>query len=67
VLCAVGTLLRLTDFTPSSLEEIFAGIGIIDPSDIPPIATFLRRCLTIDPTLRPSALELLKDSWLEGV
>ncbi|THH09943.1 hypothetical protein EW145_g1655 [Phellinidium pouzarii] len=27
---------------------------------------FLRRCLTIDPRRRPSAVELLTDSWLKG-
>ncbi|PAV15003.1 serine kinase Sky1 [Pyrrhoderma noxium] len=29
-------------------------------------AAFIQRCLTVDPRLRPSAVELLEDSWLKG-
>jgi serine/threonine protein kinase len=29
--------------------------------------TFVRNCLTIDPTNRPTAEELLQDSWLQNV
>ena len=30
-------------------------------------AAFMRRCLTIDPSERPTAVELLEDKWLEGI
>ncbi len=29
--------------------------------------SFVRKCLTVDPTNRPTATELLKDPWLDGV
>ena len=54
----------MTDFTPSSLEEILASVGVVNPSDLPHITAFLRRCLAIDPAARPSVLELLNDPWL---
>ncbi|KAF5358128.1 hypothetical protein D9756_001162 [Leucocoprinus leucothites] len=60
-----GTLLQLNgDFQPTSLEAILGSLGAMDENDIPGAAAFMRRCLTLDPRLRPSAQELLKDSWL---
>lgn len=60
-----GTLLHTnSDFAPSSLEDILRGLNVVDESEIPGIATFLRRCLTLGPKVRPSAQELLKDGWL---
>jgi serine/threonine-protein kinase SRPK3 len=35
--------------------------------DIPAAAGFILRCLTIDPSARPTALELLDDEWLKDV
>jgi hypothetical protein len=31
------------------------------------LASFMRRCLALDPAARSSAVELLNDKWLEGV
>ena len=41
--------------------------GHVDPAEIPPLASFLRRCLRIDPELRATARELLDDPWFRGV
>ncbi|EDQ99862.1 uncharacterized protein LACBIDRAFT_315201 [Laccaria bicolor S238N-H82] len=61
----LSTLLHTnSDFAPSSLEDILRGLNVVDESEIPGIATFLRRCLTLGPKVRPSAQELLKDGWL---
>lgn len=62
-----GALLRATNLTPSNYEEILRAIGTVDEDDATSIATFIRRCLTIDPASRPTALELLKDTWLQDV
>lgn len=60
-----GTLLHTnSDFAPTTLEDILRGLEAVDENEIPGTAAFLRRCLTLDPKLRPSAQELLKDSWL---
>jgi len=58
-----GTLLQATNDSPTP-EDILRFLGVIDESDILGVGAFLRRCLTLDPRLRPSAQELLKDSWL---
>jgi serine/threonine-protein kinase SRPK3 len=61
----LGTLLHTnSNFTPSTLEDILRGLEAVDEGEIPSTAAFLRRCLSLDPKLRPSAQELLKDSWL---
>jgi serine/threonine-protein kinase SRPK3 len=65
VVCFVGSLRRVTDFIPSSLEDILYGLGTMQADDVPGVAAFMRRCLALDPTSRPSALELLNDVWLE--
>jgi len=50
---------------PSSLKDILYGLGTVQADDVPGVAAFMRRCLVLDPTLRPSALELLNDEWLK--
>ncbi|KAF8344585.1 kinase-like domain-containing protein, partial [Amanita rubescens] len=60
-----GTLLHTSsNFTPTTLEDILRSLEAVDEGEIPGTAAFLRRCLSLDPKLRPSAQELLKDSWL---
>ena len=61
----LGTLLHTnSDFAPSALEDVLRGLKVADESEILGTAAFLRRCLTLDPKLRPSAQELLNDGWL---
>jgi serine/threonine-protein kinase SRPK3 len=62
-----GSLLRVTDFTPTNLEEILYGLGTVQADDVPGVAAFIRRCLALDPASRPSALQLLNDKWLEDL
>jgi serine/threonine-protein kinase SRPK3 len=50
---------------PSSLEDILYGLGTVQADDVPGVAAFMRHCLALDPTSRPSALELLNDEWLK--
>ncbi|KDR79389.1 hypothetical protein GALMADRAFT_62926 [Galerina marginata CBS 339.88] len=52
------------DFEHISIEAILQTLQVVDEGDIPGAAAFMRRCLTLDPKLRPSAQELLKDNWL---
>ncbi|KAF9785473.1 kinase-like domain-containing protein [Thelephora terrestris] len=58
-----GMLLQTID-NSTPLEDFLRSLAVVDESDIPGVAAFLRRCLTLDPKLRPSTQELLKDSWL---
>jgi serine/threonine-protein kinase SRPK3 len=39
----------------------------VQAGDVPSVAAFIRRCLVLDPTLRPSAQELLNDMWLQDL
>lgn len=50
---------------PSSIEDCLRAYKLLDEADIVPAATFMRRCLTIDPTVRATARELLEDGWLK--
>ncbi|KXN81041.1 Serine/threonine-protein kinase SRPK [Leucoagaricus sp. SymC.cos] len=60
-----GTLLHTnSDFQPTSLEDFFQHLKVLDEDEIPGAADFIRKCLTLDPKLRPTAQELLKDDWL---
>jgi len=61
------SLLRVHNLFPSSIEDCLRPYKVLDEQDIPPTATFIRKCLTIDPRARPSALELLDDEWLKDV
>ncbi|KAJ6611120.1 kinase-like domain-containing protein, partial [Mycena sp. CBHHK59/15] len=61
---ANGTLGPVADFTPSTLEIILEQYGTNSPDSV---ARFMRRSLTLDPELRPSAAELLEDEWLNNV
>jgi serine/threonine-protein kinase SRPK3 len=59
--------LRVRELTPRSIDECLGFYGhLVDRADIAPAAAFIRRCLTIDPDARPTALELLDDEWLRN-
>jgi serine/threonine-protein kinase SRPK3 len=60
-----GSLLRTHDLFPSAIEQCLRAYKVMDEKQIPPAATFIRRCLTIDPRERPTSLELLNDDWLK--
>jgi serine/threonine-protein kinase SRPK3 len=60
-------LLQIKKPSPHSLEDRMADYKHLNKADIAPAAVFIRRYLTIDPSVRPSALELLDDEWLHGV
>ena len=62
-----GSLLRVQELFPRSIDECLRYYRLVDETQIAPAATFIRRCLTIDPNVRPSALELLNDGWLRDV
>jgi serine/threonine-protein kinase SRPK3 len=62
-----GLLLRVKKLFPRSIDEFLRYYHLVDEEQIAPAATFIRRCLTIDPDVRPSALELLNDEWLRDV
>ena len=59
-----GSLLRVKQLVPLSIDEWLLAYRLMDENDIAPAAAFIRRCLTIDPAARPSALTLLDDEWL---
>jgi serine/threonine-protein kinase SRPK3 len=52
------------EFVPTILEDRLRRLEAVDENEIAGVAGFLRRCLTLDPKLRPSAQELLEDRWL---
>jgi serine/threonine-protein kinase SRPK3 len=62
-----GELLHIKEPSPHGLEDRIADYKHINKADIASVTVFIRRCLTIDPSVRPSALELLDDEWLCGV
>ncbi|KAI6027143.1 kinase-like domain-containing protein [Pisolithus marmoratus] len=61
-----GNLLRLKNFTSASIEDILNQLQV-DKEDVPGAAAFICRCLTLDSALRPTARELLHDSWLKPI
>lgn len=61
-----GSLHRVHDLFPSTIENCLRLYNVMEEKDIPPAAAFIRRCLTIDPRARPTALELLDDEWLKN-
>jgi serine/threonine-protein kinase SRPK3 len=48
-----------------TIEECLRPYGVLDEKDIPAAAAFIRKCLTIDPSARPSAMDLSGDEWLK--
>ncbi|KAF7761326.1 hypothetical protein Agabi119p4_10735 [Agaricus bisporus var. burnettii] len=61
-----GALLHTNEhFQPSPIEDLFRVLGALKEEEIPGAANFIRRCLTLDPRLRPTAQELLNDQWLK--
>jgi serine/threonine-protein kinase SRPK3 len=64
---AIGSLLRVDDFSSRGVEESLRSDGLLEEKDIAPTAAFILRCLTIDSATRPTALELLNEDWLKEV
>ncbi|KAG1744912.1 uncharacterized protein EDB91DRAFT_1345806 [Suillus paluster] len=56
--------LRVHNLFPNPIESFLRTYHNMDETDILPAAAFIRRCSTIDPRARPTALELLEDEWL---
>jgi serine/threonine-protein kinase SRPK3 len=61
----VGSLLRVAELFPQSIESCLANYLVLGEDEVAGIAGFMRRCLTIDPSARPTASELLEDNWLK--
>lgn len=59
-------LLRVHNLIPQAMESCLRAYKVMDEKDIAPAAAFIRKCLTIDPHERPTALELLNDDWLKN-
>ena len=49
---------------PRGLDRILGEFKLVDDEELPRLASFMGRCLTLDPASRPTAQELLKDPWL---
>ena len=62
-----GELLRVKELFPRTIEECLAHYGRVGVKDLAPAAAFIRKCLAIDPSSRPSASELLQDEWFSDV
>lgn len=58
--------LRVHNLIPQTMESCLRAYKVMDEKDIAPAAAFIRKCLTIDPHERPTALELLNDDWLKN-
>lgn len=61
-----GSLIHTKDFRHMSIEDYLRSRETMGERDIGSAAAFIRRCLTIDPSARPTALELLGDEWLKN-
>jgi serine/threonine protein kinase len=55
----VGRLWNMFSSAPSKDDAI-----LYDEAELLRASCFITRCLTVDPTLRPTAAELLKDEWI---
>ncbi|KXN80718.1 Protein kinase dsk1, partial [Leucoagaricus sp. SymC.cos] len=53
-----------SNFQPTPVEDFIQHLKVLDEDEIPGAADFIRKCLTLDPKLRLTAQELLKDDWL---
>lgn len=60
-----GKLLRMDKFAPCTMEACLRNYKVLGEKDISAAAAFIRRCLTLDPRERPTALELLSDPWVK--
>lgn len=58
--------LRVHNLIPQAMESCLRAYKVMDEKDVAPAAAFIRKCLTIDPRTRPTALELLDDGWLKN-
>ncbi|KAF8478755.1 kinase-like domain-containing protein [Gautieria morchelliformis] len=58
-----GSLLRVDKLAPAVMDDVLRAYHV-NEQDIAPAAAFIRKCVTIDPRVRPTALELLDDEWL---
>jgi hypothetical protein len=62
-----GKLLHIKEPFPHGLENCITDYKHINKADIASAAVLIQCCLTINPSVQPSALELLDDEWLHGV
>ena len=66
----VGNLRKSLDFTDEKIHSTgdlvhrVTTTAFAQAHEIEPFINFLRRCLSIDPSLRASAEELLQDPWI---
>jgi serine/threonine-protein kinase SRPK3 len=58
-------LLRISDLYPSSIELALANYEILPKEEIAPAASFIKACLRLDSSDRPSARELELHPWLK--
>lgn len=49
---------------PQTLEAAIANYNAVHPGDISLAADFIRTCLRLEPTERPSATDLIGHEWL---
>ncbi|KAG1736898.1 kinase-like domain-containing protein [Suillus paluster] len=66
----LNILMKMVHFSGSAIshqEDIIYTLGTVQTDDVPGVAAFMRRCLTLDSASHASALELLNDKWLEDV
>ncbi|XP_006463037.1 hypothetical protein AGABI2DRAFT_119847 [Agaricus bisporus var. bisporus H97] len=61
-----GSLLHTDgNLQPTPFENFFRILQVLNEDEIPGVTGFIRKCLTLDPRLRPTAQELLNDEWLK--
>jgi serine/threonine protein kinase len=63
----LGHLLHAPKVPPMTIEECLDNYKSLKQEELRPAADFIRRCLTLDPSVRPTTKELLEDKWLREV
>ncbi|KAG2063134.1 hypothetical protein BDR04DRAFT_971028, partial [Suillus decipiens] len=58
-----GSLYGIHNLFSNTIKNYLHLYNIMQEMNISPTTAFIHRCLTIDPCVQPTVLELLADEW----